>query len=101
MKKRKEFKIKGFALVFSLVVIFVLPYVSFATSFSDFQLGILDNTLNMSLDSRVSLDSDATYNHRPSHVLEGQFLATFNPSVAWLLGTGFIGLFGISRKLKK
>jgi hypothetical protein len=88
--------VKWFLIVFSLLVIFVLPCVSFATSFSDFQPGNLDYTLKMSLDSHGSLDSDGTHNHRPSQ----QPQATPIPSPIWLLGTGIVGLLGISRRLK-
>jgi hypothetical protein len=101
MKMRKEFKIKRLVIVVSFLVIFVMPFVSFATSYSDFQLGYLDNTLKMSLDNCGSLGSGVSQNHRPSNVQGGQPQATPNPSAAWLLGTGLIGLFGISRKLKK
>jgi hypothetical protein len=106
MKKLKEFKSKWPVFLFSLLAIFVMPFVSFATSFSDFQPGNMDNTivgntLQMSLDSRRSIDSEGADYHRLRNEQRGQPQTTPTPSAVWLLGTGLIGLFGISRKLKK
>jgi hypothetical protein len=99
MKKCKNVKV--FVIVFSLLVIFPLPSVLFATSSFDIQPGNVDNTLKLSLDNSRSVGSDGIDNHRPRHESGGQLQTTPIPSAAWLLGTGLVGLFGISRKQKK
>ncbi len=103
MKKSKEFRIKACVIVFSLLAIFALPCVSFATSFSDIQLGNVDNSLKVSPDNLVSVGSDMNVNHRPRHEKVGgqQPQATPIPSPVWLLGTGIVGFFGIRRRLMR
>jgi hypothetical protein len=102
MKKCKN--VKWFLIVFSLLVIFTLPCVSFATSSSDIQPGNGDNNLNnalkMSLDSLRSVGYDGIDNHQLRHEPGRPPQTTPIPSAAWLLGTGLFGLFGISRKQK-
>jgi hypothetical protein len=103
MKKCKN--IRWFLIVFSFLVIFTLPCVSFATFSFDIQPGNEDNnldyTLKMCLDSLRSVGSDGIDNHRPRHEPGKPPQTTPIPSDAWLMGTGFFGLFGISRKQKK
>lgn len=117
MKKRKNIRV--FVIVFSLLILFALPCISFATSFSDIRPmnadKISDNHLNMRLDSHGSNLSDYTrssdyarkdYWWRPHdrgiHGLKHhQPTATPIPTAVWLLGTGLVGLVGIKRKLRK
>jgi hypothetical protein len=111
MKKHKNIRV--FVIVFSLLVLFTLPCISFATSFSDIRPGnadiTLDNHLKMNLDSRGSDFSDYTHeNYGRPHIDGGHYglnhhqpTATPIPNTAWLLGIGLVGLIGINRKLQK
>jgi hypothetical protein len=105
MRDRNAFKVKGFVIVFSLLVVFALPGVSLATSFSDIQPGHVDNTLKMGLYSRGSVGSDDCNDNNQSRGQQGkrgeQPQVAPIPAAAWLFGTGLIGLYGIRRKLQK
>lgn len=98
----KNHKINNrFVIVFALLVVFALPCVSLATSFSDTQPGNVDNSLKMNLDSQSGryLDAEQHTGHRGPG--GPQPAATPIPSAVWLLGTGLVGLFGVRRRLKK
>jgi hypothetical protein len=94
--------------VFTLLSLLLLPYASFATSFSDIQHGNEDNTLKMSIDSYVRR-SDLGYDpingreeHTDRHGHGGRNSSpTPVPSAVWLFGSGLVGLIGIKRKLQK
>jgi len=109
MKKRKEFKIKGYAIVTLLLVLLVMPCVSFAISFSDIHRGDAENTRDGNLNLKTDFNSQhgsigAECNPKPHHRgprHHDQPQPTPIPAAAWLLGTGLVGLFGIRRKLQK
>lgn len=97
-----------FLIVFSLLVIFVLPCVSFATSISDFHTGNVDNTLKMSLDSHGlggnpvlsptnRGDEQAVYGHGDGDPRQ-TLTSTHVPAYGWLISASLIGFIGIKRK---
>lgn len=108
MKKNKHIRV--FVIVFSLLILFTLPCVTFATSVSDIRLGNVDNSLDNIQQMRPdgqghydSNDNSARKSHRDKGWKHHQKspAATPIPPAAWLLGTGLVGLIGIKRKLKK
>ena len=88
--------------------LFALPCVSFATTFSDIQLGNEDNTIKMILDSHGPGSGPV---HGPSMVvreqneyghggLRSKAQPTPVPAVVWLLCSGLLGLLGLNENCK-
>jgi hypothetical protein len=112
MKKHNKFKNKKFVIIFSLLVMFVLSGVSFASALSDIQCR--DQTPKMHLNSRGLVDSgdcNFEFQNTDRRGVNGkqQYTEQYTeqphaapiPAAVWLFGTGLVGLFGIRRKLQK
>jgi hypothetical protein len=104
MKKSNDVKVV--IILFSLFILFTLPCVSFATIFSDIQLGNEDNTIKI----YIAMVLVAVL-HGPSMVVREQTEyghGGCNPkpapapvsSAVWLLGYGLVGLIGINENCK-
>jgi hypothetical protein len=97
-----------FMAVSALLAVLLLPCISLATSFSDFQPGNVDNTSVMYFDkyfdkTRHHVDhsyADHTGPRGPGGPGGPKPPAAPIPSAVWLLGTGLVGLIGIRRRLK-